>query len=195
MVAAVFYFATPQDHEKLLNYLGEPAKVTMHPGALVRTPLDRLNRTEALRYRQVMVLSEQLGAPTLMALGDQAMAGSARHAVFSRLTWGRLRPSTDEHLINFNASPVLFWEPAEVSDNHLGVNKMGSQADSMSAISADYARWVNRTMAWIQRNGTKVWGLDGTNIRPDLDIDLHFVNSVYALPGALTALERGVLGR
>jgi hypothetical protein len=31
--------------------------------------------------------------------------------------------------------------------------------------------------------------------RPDLDIDLGFVNNVYALPEALIVLENGALGR
>ena len=76
----------------------------------------------------------------------------------------------------------------------IGVSQIGSQADAMAAISADYGHWVNRTTAWIRRKGTKVWGLEQGTVRPDLNIQLGFINSVYALPGALRALEQGAVG-
>ncbi len=72
---------------------------------------------------------------------------------------------------------------------------IGSQADAMQAISTDYERWVNRVMGWIRRHGTRVWGADTGQARPDLDIQLPFVNAVYALPGALSDLASGVPGR
>jgi hypothetical protein len=65
----------------------------------------------------------------------------------------------------------------------------------MAAISADYERWVNRTTGWIRRKGTKVWGLEQGTVRPDLNIQVGFISSVYALPGALRALEQGAAGR
>jgi hypothetical protein len=65
----------------------------------------------------------------------------------------------------------------------------------MAAISESYERWVNRTIGWIRRKGTKVWGLEQGTVRPDLNIRLSFINSVYALPGALRALEQGAVGR
>jgi hypothetical protein len=48
MVTAAFYFATTEDQATLLDYLGEPDKVTLHPWPVVRTPLDALSREEAL---------------------------------------------------------------------------------------------------------------------------------------------------
>lgn len=47
-----------------------------------------------------------------------------------------------------NASPVLFWQPGTASDYAITLSELGSQADAMDAISADYARWVNRAMNW-----------------------------------------------
>jgi hypothetical protein len=38
MVAAVHYFATPDDHAELLDYLGEPVKASLHPWPLVDSP-------------------------------------------------------------------------------------------------------------------------------------------------------------
>jgi hypothetical protein len=82
-----------------------------------------------------------------------------------------------------------------VTDSDIRVSKIGSQADAMGAISADYERWANRVMGWIRRKGTKVWGLERSAVRADLDLQLPFVNTVYALPDALSALERRALGR
>src|SRR5665647_1706852 len=57
--------------------------------------------------------------------------------------------------------------------------------DAMASVSTEYEKWVKRAMGWVRRKGTRVWGLERHEVRPDLDIDLSFVNSVYALPGAL----------
>jgi hypothetical protein len=48
MVTAAFYFATLEDQATLLDYLGEPDKVTLHPWPVVRNPLDALSRQDAL---------------------------------------------------------------------------------------------------------------------------------------------------
>jgi hypothetical protein len=119
----------------------------------------------------------------------------SKSGVFNRLNWQRLSPSGAEGLIDSNVSPVLLWEPGHSNDSVLRVGRIGSQADSMSAVSTEYERWVSRIMGWVRRRGTKVWGLQRHDVRPDLDIGLSFVNTTYALPGALAALEAGVPGR
>jgi hypothetical protein len=195
MVTTAFYFATTEDQATLLDYLGEPDKVTLHPWPVVRTPLDALSREDALAGRQVLVVNRDLGPPVSIRLGDSAMDEPTRAGVFNRLNWDRLRPPLDEALVDSSASPVLFWEPAEISNEVIGVSQLGSQADAMAAISESYERWVKRTIGWIRRKGTKVWGLERGALRPDLDIQLGFINSVYALPGAHRALEQGAAGR
>jgi hypothetical protein len=65
----------------------------------------------------------------------------------------------------------------------------------MSSIGDDYERWVTRTMGWIKRRGTKVWGLERGSLRPDLNIDLSHVSAMYALPRALAAMEQGAAVR
>jgi hypothetical protein len=195
MVTAAFYLATREDQASLLDYLGEPDKVTLHPWPVVRTPLDVLSRGEALAGKQVMVVNRDLGPPVSIRPGDSAVNAPTRAGVFNRLNWDRLSLSLDEALVDSNASPVLLWVPAEIGSEVIGVSQLGSQADAMAAISADYERWVNRTTGWIRRKGTKVWGLEQGNVRPDLDIRLGFLNNVYALPGALRALEQGSAGR
>ncbi|MBO0811927.1 MAG: hypothetical protein J2P23_07755, partial [Microlunatus sp.] len=123
-----------------------------------------------------------------------AMSASTRAGVFNRLNWERLRPTAVQGLVDSNASPVLFWAPGAETEAEVRVSTIGSQADSMTAISGDYERWVNRVMGWVRRKGTKVWGLERSDVRPDLDIRLGFVSNVYALPDALSAMERGVVG-
>ena len=123
------------------------------------------------------------------------MNESSKAGVFNRLNWQRLSPGDEAGLIDSNISPVLFWKPGHSDDSVLRVSEIGSQADSMSAVSPEYGRWVNRVMGRVRRRGTKVWGLQGRSVRPDLDIALAVVSTIYALPGALAALEAGVPGR
>jgi hypothetical protein len=93
--------------------------------------------------------------------------------------------------VDSNVSPVLLWTPSTHDPTALGSGSIGSQADSMSAVSKDYERWANRVMSWVRRKGTKVWGLETHDIRPDLDLRRTDATTVFALPGALSALERG----
>jgi hypothetical protein len=195
MVTAAFYFATLEDHATLLDYLGEPDKVTLHPWPVVRNPLDTLSREAALDTPQVMVVNRDLGPSVPIRPGDGALDQPTKAGLFNRLNWDRLHPAHDEALLDSNASPVLLWVPAVAGIEIIGVSQLGSQADAMAAISTDYERWVNRTTGWIRRKGTKVWGLEQGTVRPDLNIQLSFINSVYALPGALRAFEQGAAGR
>jgi hypothetical protein len=149
----VYYFATREDQDRLLDSLGS---VTLHPW---RDPDAVLGRDEALAEGRVMVAREDLA------------------------------PHTD---VNF--SPVLFWRPGRAVEGTVGVSDIGSQADAMARVSAEYQRWVNRVIGWVRRKGVKVWGLERAAIRPDLDIRIPFVNTVYALPHALEALEKGTVG-
>ena len=123
------------------------------------------------------------------------MNESSRAGVFNRLNWQQLSPSDEAGLIDSNISPVLFWRPGHSDDSDLRVSEIGSQADSMSAVSLEYERWVNRIMGWVRRRGTKVWGWQRRNVCPDLHIALDVVSTIYALPDALVALEAGVPGR
>jgi len=190
VVAAVHFYATPADQLQLLDYLGEPDDVSLHPWPLVQSPPLFLSRSDALARAQVMV-ARRLVQPTIIGLGDAAMVQPSRAGVFNRINWERLSPEPNEGLVDSNASPVLLWTPATASPGALGSGSIGSQADSMSAVSMDYELWANRVMNWIRRRGTKVWGLETHDIRPDLDIRRTDLTTVFALPDALSALERG----
>jgi hypothetical protein len=195
VVAAIHYFATARDQESLLDYLGEPESVTLSPWPVLDPPRATLSRCQALASVHVTVVSTTFGPPSLIRPGDAAMNESTKAGVFNRLNWQQLSPNDEAGLIDSNISPVLFWRPGHSDGSALRVSKIGSQADSMSAVSQEYERWVNRTMDWVRRRGTKVWGLQRRNARPDLDIALAVVSTIYALPDALAALEAGVPGR
>jgi hypothetical protein len=195
VVAAVHYFATARDEESLLDYLGEPESVTLRPWPILDPSQATLTRRQALASVQATVVSTAFGPPSLIRPGDAAMNESSKAGAFNRLNWQRLSPDCKEGLIDSDISPVLFWRPGHSDDSVLRVSEIGSQADSMSAISPEYERWVNRIMGWVRRRGTKIWGLQRRDIRPDLDIALAFVSTIYALPDALAALEAGVPGR
>jgi hypothetical protein len=195
VVAAVHYFATARDQESLLDYLGEPESVTLRPWPVLDPSRATLGRRQALASVHVTVVSAAFGPPSLIRPGDAAMDEPRKAGVFNRLNWQRLSPSDEEGLIDSNISPVLFWRPGHSNDSVLRVSEIGSQADSLSAVSPEYERWVNRIMGWVRRRGTKVWGLQRRNVRPDLDIAMDVVSTIYALPDALAALEAGVPAR
>ena len=83
----------------------------------------------------------------------------------------------------------LLWMPATHAEGVLRSGNIGSQADSMSAVSADYERWANRVMNRVRRKGTTVWGLDAHGTRPDLDLRRTHVTTVFALPDVVQASE------
>lgn len=191
VVAAAHFLATPDDEMAFLDYLGQPHAVTLHPWPVVPATLPAFERGDLGSRRQVMVVSRELGRPRLIGCDDAAMSEPTQAGLFNMLNWERLRPSTAERLVDSNTSPVLLWQRGAVDDRTVHGSNIGSQANSMAAISREYERWVNRVMGWVRRRGTRVWGLERHAVREDLDIELSYVNNVYALPGALKLLESG----
>ena len=194
MVAAVHFYATATDQAHLLDSLEEPIEATLRPWPVVASPPLALTREQALSSGQVMVVSRALGPPVALRAGDLALADRSKAGVFNRLNWERLKPRPTEGLVDSNASPVLLWTPATQGPDGLGSGTIGSQADSMSAVSEDYRRWVDRVMGWVRRTGTQVWGLEPERQRSDLDLRRMDVTTVYALPDALRSLEGGTPG-
>ena len=64
--AAVRPDATPTDQLQLVDYLGEPDEVTLHPWPLVTAPAASLTRQDALSRSHVMVVSRVLGQPSVI---------------------------------------------------------------------------------------------------------------------------------
>ena len=194
MVAAVHFYGTLEDQLELLDFLGEPEDVVLRSWPLVAARADPLTRQDAVTRSQVTVVSRSLGQPLVLRSGDAALTERSRAGVFNRLNFDRLKSRSDEGLVDSNASPVLLWVPAIQRECVLLSGHIGSQADSMGAVSTDYQRWANRVMNWVRRRGTKVWGLETTDVRPDLDLRRSDVTTVFALPEALAALEDGATG-
>lgn len=196
MVGAVHFYADADDVAALLSHLRHGDDVSLHPWPLVSNPMIFLEPIDAEAEDKVMVQSREIGPPVVLRDGDPTFETNDRAGVFIRMNRARLKPSVRKGLlVDSNRSPVMLWLPGRRDDTTLRVSSIGSQADSMRAVSVEYERWVNRTTAWVRRRGTQVWGLDRSNVRPDLDIEWGPVSSIYALPGALRFLESGGLGR
>jgi len=194
MVADVFFYADGKDAADMLGFLRFGSEVSLHPWPLIQEPAEQYTLEEAIVADSVMVRSSTFGAPSF--LDDGASDSPGRAAVFNSINRERLSPGPQNGLlVDSNRSPVLLWKPGSNVTAELRTSTIGSQADSMKAVSDEYARWANRVMGWIRRHGTAVWGLNRAAVRPDLDIKLSFLNSVYALPGALRRLEAGARGR
>ena len=105
MVAAVYYYATAVDHAALLDYLGEPNKVILHPWPVIDSPARVLTRTEALAAEQVMIVHHELGQPSLIRQGHPALAEPTKAGVFNQLNWERLRPTGGQGLVDHLLAP------------------------------------------------------------------------------------------
>jgi hypothetical protein len=195
MPTAIDFFATHEDEDALLDYLGEPEAITLHTWPISPLGLPPLARGDLGTMHSVMVVSRALGPPRLIHPDDAAMQGAGRAAVFNRMNWERLSPGRTDGLVDSNASPVLLWRRGTREGSVIHQSQIGLQADSMSAVSGDYERWVNRVTSWVRRRGTRVWGLERDALRPDLTIVIDHISSIYALPGALEALKAGFEGR
>ncbi len=84
-----------------------------------------------------MVVSRGFGLPVVIRPGDSAMEEATRSDVFNRINWDQLHPASGAGLVDSNASPFIFWEPGQVTDTSVGVSAIGSQADSMAAVSPE----------------------------------------------------------
>lgn len=102
------------------------------------------------------------------------MVGDTKASIFNRINWARLRPDSSEGLTDSNASPVLSWQPGTASGTLFSTSSIGSHADAKAPACG---------------------GEERHEVRPDFDINLNFVNSVYALPEALIVLQNGAVGR
>ncbi|MDR2320259.1 MAG: hypothetical protein LBE60_01265 [Microbacterium sp.] len=196
MVAAVSYYADASDTDALLDYLGVGTEAHLRRWfSYVSGPEGILDRETASALDPVAIISPSLGGPVLIRnRSDPALVPRTRAGLFNMMNFAR-RTDPSIGLIDSNVSPVLYWKPAKAVGNDLFPGEIGSQADAMSVVSPEFERWVNRVMAWVRRRGTRVWGLEEEALRPDLRIINPNVSSVYALPGALSLLEDGYIGR
>jgi hypothetical protein len=197
MVCGVHFFATREDEGRLLDVLGEPDSVQLFPWIpmSVDNPV-LLDRSSIWDLEQFGVVNPALGGIALDQPGGSAFTdGTARARAFNAVNWERAAPCVDQGIVDWNRTAALFWERGARSESVLTPSSLGSQADSMTAISVDYQRWVNRSMSWVRRNGTLVWGLTPDKTRSGWDIRLRTVSSYLALPGAQSFFAAGGCGR
>lgn len=126
MVAAVHFIATAEDHAAMLDYLGEPNAVTLHPWPVVSSPAEIWTRQRALTARQVMIVHRDLGAPSVIRPGDAPMKEGTKAGLFNRLNWDHLSPQGNAGLVDSNASPVMFWAPGPSAEGVLHGSSLGS---------------------------------------------------------------------
>jgi len=195
VVSATYYYADGDDTEQLLRYVDQSGPVEFRRWfGYQEGPTGILTREGAKAADRVAISSAAMGSPVLIREeNDPALSPTSRAGFFNWRNFQQ-RPSPDQVLIDPNRSPLLYWEPSSVGPGGLKPGSIGSQADSPSAVSRDYQLWLNRIAWWIRRRGTRVWGLERDQTRPDLDIRNPFLNSIYALPGALSLLEDGEVG-
>ncbi len=199
MVAAVHFFATESDDRLLLEHLAATADVRVFPwcampldAPLLLTPAELAEGLPEWRY--VGILNGGLGTVEFITDRPRALRpGEPGWRALDTLRWDELQPRPNEGIVDRHRTAALFWErSSRTSDGRIHSGNIGSQAESMAKVSHDYRRWVQRVMAWVRRTGTLVLR-EG---RPpeggeELDVRATFLNSIFALPGAMEFLRDG----
>lgn len=196
MAAGVHFFALADDEEAMLDHLGEPESCRLFPWAV--TPLAGprfLDRKGIAGHDRLGLLDPGLGEVVVIRSTDPAFNRGDTSGAINEINWQRLRPRRSEGLIDTNRSPVLMWRRGGFDGKTTALSELGSQADSMAAISEDYARWAKKAMGWVRRTGDAVWRWEGGTGVSDYDVELPIVNTIYALPAALEFLRSGGRGR
>lgn len=199
MVAAVHFFAMPEDETLLLDYILASNTVRLFPWEAmdINNPIllgpGELPPQSAAQQRYGIV-DQTLGS--ICFIGERPARLTSDRAssfVFDQMNWDNSSPSAGQGIVDWNRTPALFWDRGTVTaDGELGVGNIGSQADAMDDISADYRKWVNRVMNWVKRKGVKV-AQNGT-LTPEaqgLNVRIGFLNAVFALPGAMAFFHSG----
>ena len=200
MVAAVHFFATDEDEKSLLDYVLASDSVRLFPWATMDindpTLLDRKEQlpTQSEGQQRYGIVDHSLGSICFHSDRPTWIEGvQARTYVFDRTNWDNASPADGHGIVDWNRTPALFWERGTVTANGaLGVCNIGSQADAMDDISADYRKWVNRVMNWVKHKGTKVaQNAELTSESQGLSLKIEIMNSVFALPYAMEFFRGG----
>jgi len=196
MVASVHFFATADDEDLLLSHLEKDGELSFVPFGPVANSRPIVRDRRAIGgMRKLGVLHARYGPPQLIRPRDAAFDVNRKSGVFNRINWGAWKPGPEESIVDWNTTPALFWQRGVLANGVLTPSDIGSQADSMRAVSVEYERWVNRVMAWVRRRGVKGWDRGRVGPGLEFDIELPFLNAVYLLPGALRHFESGGAGR
>jgi hypothetical protein len=202
MVAAVHFFATERDEDRLFEYLRRDADVYLFPWQAM--PVDAPTfidpATLPTLSPSVMyfgILNARLGPVRFLNKKPNRLGkGGAKSFVFNVMAWEAMRPPAGEGIVDWEAA--LFWQRCtRDSDSCLGNGNIGSQAEAMHGISEEYQRWASRVMSWVRRSGEKVIdraelmpAARGFNIRTNGSL-----NARFALPDAMSFLRAGGAGK
>ena len=199
MVAAVHFFATDEDEQALLDYVLASDSVRLFPWATMDTTAPTLLDREQLPaqsedHQRYGIVDYSLGSICFHAeRPSQIEQGRARTYVFNRMNWNNSSPPEGCGIVDWNRTAALLWDRGTATPSgDLGVGNIGSQADTMDDVSADYRKWVNRVMNWVKRKGTKVaQNAELTSEAKGLSLRIEFMNSVFALPKAMEFFRAG----
>lgn len=199
MVAAVHFFATDEDEQSLLDYVMASESVRLFPWVTmpITDPvlLDRKQLPVQSRDQQRYgIIDFSLGSICFhRSRPSEIEQARARTYVLDQMNWDSAPPAEGQGMVDWNRTPALFWERGTIDSNGgLSVGTIGSQADAMDAVSNDYRKWVNRVMNWVRRRGTKV--AENAELTPEaqgLNLQVGFMNSLFALPSALAFFRAG----
>src|SRR5690349_19308688 len=94
-----------------------------------------LNRHERASTSHLGVLDPELGRIELAYPGDRAFTdGSTRARAMNATNWNTWQPAAGAGIVDWNATPALFWSRGRTTATVLTPSNIGSQADSMAGI-------------------------------------------------------------
>jgi hypothetical protein len=195
VVGAIHLVATWADEELLLDHLGEPGLTQLRDWPEIDLDAEPLSRPDRAGRTRLALLDPAVWPPPLVAVPGTVpdvdtlppIGFLARHR---RTAPPPPAPGSRSGWLDPEHAAFLLWERREQADG-LVVAALGSQAERLETVGTAHARRVQRVQSWVRRRGERVWGLEQHALRPDLHLHLDHVSSVWALPGALAALEAG----
>jgi hypothetical protein len=203
MVAAVHFFATENDEQLLLDYVFASSECRLFPWIKMNADSPVFLDRRALPPQSEAVQRFGILNPTLgeihfvMHRPTEGRPDRFKSTVINQLNWEKWAPAPGEGIVDWDQTPALFWERCKyTAAGTLILGNIGTQATAMEDMSPEYRLWVNRVMAWVRRNGSKVAQAGKlTSAADGLDLKVTIWSSLFALPDAMRHFESGSAGR
>lgn len=194
MTAQIEFLATADDEAVLTDYLAKPPAIAL-PVSITFAPTPIMRLDLSARPSEGTPWAFYLWLP---AAGDlhwyeerPALRESGhREFVLSILAaeqWDRTSASGVTHLLDTAHSPVQVYRRGSCVDGSVHPSLLLAPPANLETVAPDYARWVNRTHAWIRKHAIRVHSWR----EPSKDIanSLRLMNTVYAFPEALELIQ------
>lgn len=199
MVAGIHFYATPGDELQLLDFAMTSGKARLFPWGKMTVAKPTFFEVSELppqseRTQHYGIVDQSYGPIRFIdERPTESEPGRARTFAFDLMNWDEETPVSGEGIVDWNRTPALFWDRGKLNrDGEMGVSDIGTQADSMNEVSAEYRKWVNRVMSWVRRKGVKVAHMgELTDDAVGLKFRIELLNSVYALPEAMAFFRAG----